>query len=159
MYIKKLTDQGLAPTREMIRNFGSRIAQKPVLESWVTRFIHENDIHLITRWSAPLDRTRYNADNGLKYKQYFDALFTKIIEYDIEPRLIYNMDEKGFMIGVGRRMKRVFSKASYTARKNKTFTQDGNRDWITILATVCADGTWIPPSILYAAESGNIRDT
>ena len=45
-----------------------------------------------------------------------------MIKYDIELQLIYNMDEKGFMIGMGRRMKRVFSKASYTARKKKIFT-------------------------------------
>lgn len=69
------------------------------------------------------------------------------------------MDEKGFMIGVIGRMKRVFSKSAFMAGTAKTFTHDGNREWITIIATICADGSALPPAIIYAAKSGNIRDT
>jgi hypothetical protein len=31
-------------------------------------------------------------------------------DYGIEPRLTFNIDEKGFMIGVQSKLKRVFSK-------------------------------------------------
>jgi hypothetical protein len=31
-------------------------------------------------------------------------------EYDVEPRNTYNMDEKGFFVGITTRSKRVFSK-------------------------------------------------
>lgn len=37
--------------------------------------------------------------------------------------------------------------------------QDGNREWITILPTVCADGTTLPTGIIFQAENGNLRDT
>jgi hypothetical protein len=158
-YITDLTKNGLPPTREMIQNFSSEIAQKPVSESWVTRFISQNDIHLISKWAAPMDRLRHNADSMLKYKQYYDELYRKMEYYNIEERHTYNMDEKGFMIGVIGRMKRVFSKSVYMAGTAKTFTHDGNREWITILATICADGSALPPAIIYAGQSGNIRDT
>jgi hypothetical protein len=38
------------------------------------------------------------------------------------------------------------------------FSQDGNREWITILATICADGTAIPPAIIFAG-SGSLQST
>ena len=67
------------------------------------------------------------------------------------------MDEKGFMIGVLGRQKRVFSKQLWQRGKVKEALQDGSREWITILASVCADGTTLPPSIIFAAASGSIQ--
>jgi hypothetical protein len=157
-HIRRLTEQGLPPTREMIRNFGSAIAIKPVSKSWVTRFINENHVHLISRWSTDMDHTRHRADSGLKYKQYFDALFDRINYYKILPSNTYNMDEKGFMIGVINKGKRVFEKSVFERGGMKQFTQDGNREWTTILATICADGTWVAPSAIFAAKRGNIRE-
>jgi len=57
-----------------------------------------------------MDSNRYNAESGYKYKLYFDLLHQKINEYSIEPANIYNMDEKGFAIGVLGRLKRIFSR-------------------------------------------------
>ncbi|KAF2733216.1 hypothetical protein EJ04DRAFT_495753, partial [Polyplosphaeria fusca] len=37
-YIEELTARHIPPTREMIANFASAVAQEPVSESWVTRF-------------------------------------------------------------------------------------------------------------------------
>ena len=48
-YIEKCTRQGLPPNREMIKNFGSAIAQWEVSESWVTRFLHRHPDQLITK--------------------------------------------------------------------------------------------------------------
>jgi hypothetical protein len=49
-YIEELSRRHLPPTREMIQNFASPIAQNPVSESWVTRFINRHSIHLISRY-------------------------------------------------------------------------------------------------------------
>ena len=37
--------------------------------------------------------------------------------------------------------------------------QDGNREWITTIACICADGSSLPPALIYQAVSGNIQDT
>jgi hypothetical protein len=37
--------------------------------------------------------------------------------------------------------------------------QDGNREWITTIACICADGTALTPALIYQAQSGNIQDT
>ncbi|KAF1982089.1 DDE-domain-containing protein, partial [Aulographum hederae CBS 113979] len=36
--------------------------------------------------------------------------------------------------------------------------QDGSRNWITIIATICADGTCLPPGIIYAG-AGDLQHT
>ncbi|OAF98758.1 uncharacterized protein CC84DRAFT_1169909 [Paraphaeosphaeria sporulosa] len=101
----------LPPTREMVQNFASAIAKEPVSESWVTRFLTRHGISITPRWSTGMDRDRHHADLEDKYQLFFQLLIEVIEKYDIEPRHTYNMDEKGFLIRVIRRSKRIFSKA------------------------------------------------
>jgi mannose/fructose/N-acetylgalactosamine-specific phosphotransferase system component IID len=37
----------------------------------------------------------------------------KIKEYDVQPENMYNMDEKGFLIGILPKGKRIFSRQQY----------------------------------------------
>jgi hypothetical protein len=156
-YIEELSRRHLPPTREMIQNFASPIAQNPVSESWVTRFINRHSIHLISRYSTGMDRQRHDADSYDKYKLYFDLLQHKIAEYSIAACHTYNMDEKGFMIGVTGRAKHVFSKRMWTKGEVKASIQDGNRDWQTLIACVCADGSALPPGLIYKSSNASIK--
>lgn len=158
-YIEKLTKRGLPPTREMIRNFSSEVAKRELNESWVTRFINRHQIHLISKWTTGMDRTRHLADSEVKYRHYFDLLHSKIKEYNLEARDLYNMDEKGFLIGLTGRSKRVFSKRMWVKKEVRASLQDGSREFLTLMATTCADGSWLPPSLIYAAKHGAIRST
>ena len=69
------------------------------------------------------------------------------------------MDEKGCMLGILTRSKRVFSKRLYEEGKIKAHIQDGNREWITLLACICADGSALAPALIYQSDSGSIQDT
>ncbi|MFL6546931.1 MAG: hypothetical protein ACJ8LM_17345 [Candidatus Udaeobacter sp.] len=69
------------------------------------------------------------------------------------------MDEKGFLIGVLQKVQRIFTKEAFEKGKLLGAGQDGNREWITVLATICMDGTFLPPGLIYQALSGNIQDT
>lgn len=69
------------------------------------------------------------------------------------------MDEKGFLIGVLSKIKRVFSKSAFEEGKLRHILQDGNREWITTIACTCADGTSLTPALIYQAQSGAIQDT
>ncbi|EDU46179.1 conserved hypothetical protein [Pyrenophora tritici-repentis Pt-1C-BFP] len=137
-YIEELHIRGLPPTREMIQNFGSEICGNPVSMSWVERFLHRNQDRLISRWAPTLDR--------------------KMEEHKIERRLTFNMDEKGFLIGVQNKSKRVFSKPVWVQDGARAAIQDGNRDWITIIPTICADGTTLPTSIIMGSEAHDLYD-
>jgi hypothetical protein len=158
-YIKKLTERGLPPTREMIRNFSSEVAHQQLSESWVTRFINRHEIHLISKWTTAMDRTRHLADSELKYRLYFELLHQKITEYHLEARDIYNIDEKGFLIGLIGRSKRIFSRRQWEKKEVRASLQDGSRKFLTVLACCCADGSSLPPSLIYAAKKGAIRSS
>jgi hypothetical protein len=64
-----------------------------------------------------MDAVRHHANLEAKYDQYFNLLYGKITQYEVEPAHTYNMDEKGFTIGVIEKQKRIFSKRAYKARK------------------------------------------
>ena len=59
------------------------------------------------------------------------------------------MDEKGCMVGVVGKSKRIFDRASWDQKIAQQPIQDGNREWITIVGCICADGSALPPAIIY----------
>ena len=127
MYITKLTERGLPPRRLLVQKYASQIAQKPVSESWVTRFLHRHPDQLVSKWTSSIDRNRHQADSGVKYTRYFNLLHTKLTKYDVEPQHTYNMDEKGFLIGITGRSKRVFSKQLWEQKQVREAIQDSSR--------------------------------
>ena len=153
LYIERCARRGLPPTREMVQNFASTVSKWEVSQSWVTRFLHRYADKLTIKWSPRIDRDRHNADSRFKYKLYFDMLHSKMHEHGVDARNIYNMDEKGFHVGVSKRSKRVFTKASLGSNQAKAAVQDGNREWITLLACVCASGESLPPALVYQGSS------
>jgi hypothetical protein len=104
-----------------------------------------------------MDAVRYAADSGLKYKLYYNLLHSKMSEYKVLPCNSYNMDEKGFMIGVTTRSKRVFSRRQYEKKEVTASLQDGNREWITVVATICADGTALPPGLIFMSKNSTMQ--
>ncbi|KAI9034731.1 uncharacterized protein KD926_006352 [Aspergillus affinis] len=69
------------------------------------------------------------------------------------------MDEKGFLIGVLAKGKRIFSKKAFERDGMKQRLQDGNREWITTIACICADGTSLSPGLIYQAVSSKLQDS
>ena len=72
---------------------------------------------------------------------------------------VYNWDEKGFMMGISHSTKRVMSKEAYTSGRNRQASQDGSREFVTLLACICADGTAIPPALIYTGTGHELLDT
>jgi hypothetical protein len=68
------------------------------------------------------------------------------------------MDEKGFLISRLQKTQRVFTKHLYKQVKLVGAGQDGSREWITLVATICTDGTSLSPTLIHKAVSGNLRD-
>lgn len=105
-----------------------------------------------------MDQDRHAADSLGKYKLYFNLLSQKVDKYSVKARHTYNMDEKGFIIGITGRSKRVFSKAAYKQKRVRDSLQDSNREWITLLACVCADGTKLSPGVLFSSNANAIQN-
>ena len=81
-------------------------------------------------------------------------LHSKMQEYGVEADDIYNMDEKGFFVGITNRSKRVFTKTVWALNGSRAAIQDGNREWITLIACVCASGDALPPALIYEGKTG-----
>ncbi|RYN88163.1 hypothetical protein AA0119_g12098 [Alternaria tenuissima] len=124
-----LTERRIPPTREIIRNFASAIVQESVSESWVTRFIDRQQDQFTPRWTTAMDANRHAADSSTKYKLYFELLQHKIAEYNVDAEHTYNMDEKGFMIGITGRSKRVFSRRMWEKKEVRATLQDAS-PWV-----------------------------
>jgi hypothetical protein len=51
------------------------------------------------------------------------------------------------------------SKEALQSGRIKHSKQDGSREFITLLACICADGTTLPPALIYQGESHDLQDT
>jgi hypothetical protein len=69
------------------------------------------------------------------------------------------MDEKGFMIRVIQKTRRIFSKPWQEQGKLQGAAQDDNRTWITLLIYIYADNTLLLPALIYPTTSGDIQDS
>ena len=111
--------------------------------NWYKRFL--------TRHPAPkpvnsraLDHER--AMNNLEtITQYFNVLKSTMKEFNIKPQNIYNMDEKGFLIGVIKKSMCVLIEAS---EKAAFLRQPGDRENITVIETVGIFNQDMPPMVI-----------
>ncbi|EDN10474.1 predicted protein [Histoplasma mississippiense (nom. inval.)] len=83
----------------------------------------------------------------------------KIKQYNILPQNTYNFDEKGFLLGLLHTLKRIVSIEALKQKHTIGAVQDGSREFISLLASICADGTTIPPALIYRRESRDMQDT
>ena len=56
-------------------------------------------------------------------------------------------------------MKHIINKKAYKSGQIKQVMQDGNREFITLIACVSATGEAVPPTLLYKSASGDLQDT
>jgi hypothetical protein len=82
-----------------------------------------------------------------------------IKKYNIPPENIYNWDEKGFIIGITNQTQHIMSLEAIRAGRIQFALTDGNREFVTLLACICADGTKIPVGLIYKGESHDLQDT
>jgi hypothetical protein len=82
-----------------------------------------------------------------------------IEKYRITAENIYNFDEKGFLMGFGRTMKRIMTQEALKSGRVTKSKQDGSREFISVLACISAIGKWIPPLLIYKGDSGDLRSS
>jgi hypothetical protein len=128
-------------------------------KNWSAGFRRRHQSVLDCRYLDTLDLERHKAESEHSFRHYFTILKRKMDQYGIEPRNCYNMDEKGFLLGHLQKAQRIFPKALMKQQKLLGAGQDGSREWITLIATICADGSSLPPALIYKAVSGDLQDT
>jgi hypothetical protein len=72
---------------------------------------------------------------------------------------LYNWDEKGFIIGLAHAVKHVMTIDALKSGQIIGASQDGSREFISLLAYICADGSKLPPALIYKSESHDLMSS
>ena len=80
-------------------------------------------------------------------------------KHHLRPSNVYNMDEKGFLIGICGSKRRIAPRKMLANKKLLGACQDGSREFITLVACICADGTALSPTLIYAGKSHDLQDS
>jgi hypothetical protein len=141
-------------------NIAAQLGGKTPGHNWCSRFVQRYKSELDSRYLDSLDLNRHEADSAASFERYFSVVVQKMQEYNILPENSYNTDEKGFLLGMITKAKRVFPKDLKTSGKLPAAGQDGSREWITVVATICGDGTDLPPLLIYdSTQEGPLEPT
>ena len=111
--------------------------------------------HFITSWLAanpdckrikqkPKEINWVAANSRKVYKDHFKEFKTVVHEYGITQGDVYNMDETGFRIGVGGSQWII----TMEFKKPQLSPSETNRDFITSVEAISADGEVLPPLLI-----------
>jgi len=100
---------------------------------WLANILDHHP-QLSTKFGAQLDRQRAYASNIAALKDYFAKLICLIRTRKLQPEDIFNMDEKGFIIGLSVKAE-VICRAGW---RPPQVTQDGTRQMLMVIECCCA---------------------
>ena len=148
-------DRGFPLTHPIIISHANEIIEAregpdfvPVGTKWITRFLNRYRDEIQTHWSRPLDTQRARALNPDVVRSWFDLLEEHIVKPGIRPEDIYGMDESGFPPSRQGR-ERVIGR-----RGTKVQHSQGraNKENVTAIVTICANGTTLRPTIIFKGQ-------
>jgi hypothetical protein len=83
--------------------------------------------------------------NRSNVAEFFKILWQVIDEFKILPANMWNIDEKGVQLGIGAKIAALVD----ASQKQVYSIEDGNRELVTVIEAVCADGDVLHPSIIF----------
>jgi len=153
-WIERLDHIGIPPRLSHIHDMVAVIVKgheewekATVGKHWISRFL-DRHIEIASRLASRIDCQRESAAQPASIKSFFDRLGEVKSRYHISADDIWNVDEKGFAIGIGKKGKVVCKRQ----RRNPRVRHPGNREWVTLMEGVSAGGKLLSP--LYIYEGG-----
>lgn len=152
-------DRAIPMTHKQIVNLGNNIIKarggKNLIShtsGWIYSFLTRHSPELKTHWGKPLDMKRAQSLNPEAVKHWFKEVVKKhMVDKEtgetIDPGNMYGMDKSGFPRGVVGR--------SRVGRRETTVQHQiggADRENVTVIVTFCADGTKLPPSIIFKGK-------
>jgi len=149
-WTKVMGRRGIPLTHATLRQYASEISEKPVGESWSKRFLSRHP-DLKVKATTSLEKCRAKALNRTAVDGFYDLLREVVEEFNICHEDIYNMDEKGIQLGIGAKVAGIVDRD----QANVYSVEDGNRELVTTIETVCADGSYLTPSVIFQGVRRN----
>jgi hypothetical protein len=137
----------LVEMAEYIRQSRSAKKLPPLGKNWASRFIKRHPT-IKTVLSQKIDKIRWDCVSKESCEKWFNHFEETVREHRILGSNIYNMDEKGCVLGLSERAKVLIPSESQEAYKK----QPGNRESVTIIECVNGAGEAIPPFIIWSAK-------
>lgn len=154
-FIKESADRGFPLNHESIIMYGNAILQATqgldaeLGRQWIWAFLDRHEAELQTHWSKPLDSQRARALNPEVTAGWFELVKKFIVDAGVPAENIYGMDESGFPPSHQGKERVVGNRGTKTQHK-----QGGaNRENVTALVTICADGSVLKPMIIYKGKN------
>ena len=154
-WILSMDKRGMPPRIAVVRDMADLLVAQhkkstPVRligQNWVRGLINRHDT-LKSKYNRKYDYQRAKCEDLELIRGWFQRVRATIAEYGILEDDIYNFDETGFQMGVIATAKVVTG----TDRAGRPRTkQPGNREWVTVIETICARGFSIPPLVILEA--------
>lgn len=146
-----LGNSGHAVSKRTLRPIVEAICGALPSYKWASRFMVRHPEIKLARPSG-LDPKRAQAFNFTAVTEHFKLLSDTLSRLDIPWENVYNMDEKGLQLGggrKGRREKYFFARSQRIPVK----LQAGNLQLVTVVESVCADGSSAPPGFVFSGSS------
>ncbi|ERF74893.1 hypothetical protein EPUS_09099 [Endocarpon pusillum Z07020] len=105
---------------------------------------------------SPKELDRAAAEDPVVIDRWYTSFIGKIQRCAIQPGDIYNCDEGGFRIGIGKREK-IIVPASKT-RTRVSSTKESTRELVTLVKCVDALGNVLPPMIICQSTSDKVME-
>jgi hypothetical protein len=117
----------------------------PVGKNWPERLVSRTE-ELKMAFNRAKDRQRILQEDPEVISTWFALVQETIAKYGVADDDIHNFDETGFQMGIIGSMKVV---TGSERRTRPNLIQPGDREWVTVIQSICAAGYAIPPFIIY----------
>ncbi|RYC80880.1 hypothetical protein BFJ63_vAg16228 [Fusarium oxysporum f. sp. narcissi] len=151
-FILDLDSRGFPPRHSFIEEMAnSLLADRkapPVGKRWAHNFVKRQP-ELKTHFFRKYDYQRAKCEDPTIIRNWFKLVQNTIAKYGIQSEDIWNFDETGFMMGVISSGMVVTGSERLGRPKS---VQPGNREWITVIQAINAEGWVIEPFIIGAGQ-------
>ncbi|KAJ3576997.1 hypothetical protein NP233_g9 [Leucocoprinus birnbaumii] len=151
-WLKALACHSIPVSPKTLAKYATIISGKTVGPTWSDNF-HTRHPDIKARWTTGLECCRAKALNCPQVTEFFAILEDVIRKFEITPSNIYNMDEKGVQLGIGKRMLALVDHD----QKSVNQLESGDRELVTVIEAVCADGSFLPPSVIFKGKRRNLE--
>src|SRR5947199_6447927 len=73
-HVNKLTDRGIPPTPQILKNIAEELAKTKLGHNWVARFCRRHRSRLASVYLRTIDHKRKIADNSRYFRHFFDLV-------------------------------------------------------------------------------------
>lgn len=152
-WLLEMADRALPVTRKLLiekANSIIRATDNPdhdtVSDAWVDRFYASPLCHdLSTHWSSELTKDRARAVNPNTVRSWLEMIKREVVDKGIQPENQYGFDESNFIMGQARKVRVTGRRGA----KNTYSQQGGSRQSVTVMVTICADGSALTPTAIF----------